>query len=155
DDFRVAVAQHHGAARVPDELGGPLDHAVALALRLNLHLAGGGHLEALFRAALRLQFGHFACSLSCRWRRRCTRIATETNAPKAPVREQGCDRRLSCKRNGAATACPAGRLGSLIMQKVPLAQAAPAFSAAPGPSPSGDLQDGVRPPLWRVRPDRP
>src|SRR5690606_40553390 len=94
DDFRVAVAQHHGAARVADELGGPLDHAVALALRLNLHLAGGGHLEALFRAALRLQFGHFACSLSCRWRRSCTRIATETNAPKAPVREQGCDRRL-------------------------------------------------------------
>src|SRR5690606_2507469 len=31
---------------------------------------------------------------------------------------------FACKRNGAATACPAGRLGSLIVQAKPPAQAA-------------------------------
>ena len=33
--------------------------AVALAGNAVLHLAGGGELEALFHAALRLQLGHF------------------------------------------------------------------------------------------------
>src|SRR3990172_11116272 len=58
DDPGVAVAKHHGAARIADELGAPLDHAVTLALGRHLHLAGARHLEALLGAALGLQLGH-------------------------------------------------------------------------------------------------
>src|SRR5215468_682279 len=43
-----------------DSLGRPLDHAVALAGLLVLHLAGRGNLEALFGARFRLQLGHLA-----------------------------------------------------------------------------------------------
>jgi hypothetical protein len=42
-----------------DVLGVVADQTVPLANRTVLDLAGGGELEALLDAALRLQFGHF------------------------------------------------------------------------------------------------
>src|SRR5262249_32033421 len=58
DDPGIAVAEHHRPAGVAHELGRALDHAVPLALRCDLHLAAGRHLEALLGAALGLQLRH-------------------------------------------------------------------------------------------------
>src|SRR5216684_1058292 len=60
DPVAVGLEQHLGAAMLADLLGGPLDHAVALARLGEKHLSGGGDLEALFCARLRLQLGHLA-----------------------------------------------------------------------------------------------
>src|SRR5262249_11276975 len=56
----VAVGLEHDAraAVVADLLGGPLDHAVALARVRGQHLAGAGDLEALLGAGLGLHLGH-------------------------------------------------------------------------------------------------
>ena len=59
DDF-IRLRQHGGAASLADELGGPLDHAMALAGLGGLDVAIGRHLEALLGARLRLHLGHFA-----------------------------------------------------------------------------------------------
>src|SRR5207248_9855011 len=60
DIVAVGLEHHAGAAQLADLLFGPLDHAVALARRGVHHLAGAGHLEALFRARFGLQLGHLA-----------------------------------------------------------------------------------------------
>src|SRR5687767_145003 len=56
---RIGVGEHVGAAVLADIFGIVADQPVALAGDSMLHLAGGGELEALLDAALRLQFGHF------------------------------------------------------------------------------------------------
>src|SRR5688572_3715927 len=56
---RVGVSEHFGAAVLADVLGVVADQPVALAGDSMLHLAGGGELEALLDAALRLELGHF------------------------------------------------------------------------------------------------
>src|SRR5215475_12136025 len=60
DSVAVGLEHHLGAAVLADLLGGSLDHAVALARLSEQHLAGGGYLEALFCARLRLKLGHLA-----------------------------------------------------------------------------------------------
>ena len=60
DALAVGLEQHVGAAQLADLLLGPLDHAVTFARMGRQHLAGAGHLEALFRARFGLQLGHFA-----------------------------------------------------------------------------------------------
>src|ERR1700679_4018927 len=60
DVVAVGLEQHAGAAKLPDLLLRPLDHAVALAALGVHHFAGGSHLEALFGARLGLQLGHLA-----------------------------------------------------------------------------------------------
>src|SRR6185295_8975007 len=60
DAFAVGLEHHVHAAQLADLLLGPLDHAVTLARVARQHLAGAGHLEALFRARFGLQFGHLA-----------------------------------------------------------------------------------------------
>src|SRR6476660_3495369 len=55
---------------VADLLGGPLDHAVALAGLLVFHLAGAGNLEALFGARFGLQLGHLALLIGQRGKAR-------------------------------------------------------------------------------------
>src|SRR5207244_6819130 len=60
DVVAIGLEQHVGTAMLADGLGGPLDHAVALAGLLILHLAGCGDLEALFGAGFGLQLGHLA-----------------------------------------------------------------------------------------------
>src|SRR5262249_25043447 len=57
--------QHLGAAMLADRLGRPLDHAVAFAGLLVLHLAGCRDLETLFGAGFCLQFGHLALLIGC------------------------------------------------------------------------------------------
>src|SRR4051794_14781810 len=64
DVVAVGLEQHAGAAQLADLLLGPLDHAVALAALGVHHLAGGGHLEALFSARFGLQLGHLALLLA-------------------------------------------------------------------------------------------
>src|ERR1043165_2061655 len=64
DVVAVGLEQHAGAAQLADLLLGPLDHAVALAALGMHHLAGGGHLEALFSARFGLQLGHLALLLA-------------------------------------------------------------------------------------------
>src|SRR6185503_4183370 len=59
-DLGVLVRQDHRATRVPDELGGTVDHAVTLARGLALDLACGRDLEALLGTALGLHLGHLA-----------------------------------------------------------------------------------------------
>ncbi len=56
----VGLEQHRGAAMLADRLGGPLDHAVALAGLLIFDLAGSSDLEALFGARFGLHLGHLA-----------------------------------------------------------------------------------------------
>src|SRR5215467_11824258 len=102
DDPRIAVAQHHGAARVAHELGRAFDHAVTLALGLNLYLARAGHLEALLGAALGLQLGHFALLLR-RWLRR-PRLDADREAAARCRQQQNPPRQ-----------CPAGRLRALLI----------------------------------------
>src|SRR5215467_3090890 len=63
DSVAVGLEHHLGTAMLADLLGGSLDHAVALARLSKQHLAGGGDLEALFCARLRLKFGHLALLL--------------------------------------------------------------------------------------------
>src|SRR6202043_3439057 len=63
DIVAVGLEQHAGAAKLPDLLLGPLDHAVALAALGGHYFAGGSHLEALFSARLGLQLGHLALLL--------------------------------------------------------------------------------------------
>src|ERR1700687_3590121 len=63
DVVAVGLEQYCGTAQLADLLGGPLDHAVALAAVGIEHLAGGGNLEALFSAGLGLQLGHLALLL--------------------------------------------------------------------------------------------
>src|SRR4051812_47046594 len=60
DALAVGLEQHVHAAQLADLLLGPLDHAVTFARVGRQHLAGAGHLEALFRARFGLQFGHLA-----------------------------------------------------------------------------------------------
>src|SRR5476649_1977469 len=60
DVVAVGLEQHLGAAMFADLLGGPLDHAVALAGLLEFQLAGRGYFEALFSARFGLQLVHFA-----------------------------------------------------------------------------------------------
>src|SRR4029078_9295058 len=60
DVVAVGLEQDGRAAQVADLLLGPLDHAVALALLGVEHLAGAGHPEARFGAALGLHLGHLA-----------------------------------------------------------------------------------------------
>src|SRR3954451_4479238 len=64
DVVAVGLEQHAGAAQLADLLLGALDHAVALAALGVHHLAGGGHLEALFSARFGLQLGHLALLLA-------------------------------------------------------------------------------------------
>src|SRR5579872_667101 len=70
DVVAVGLEQHAGAAQLPDLLLCPLDHAMALAALGVQHLAGGGHLEALFGARFGLQLGHLALLLP---RKKCAR----------------------------------------------------------------------------------
>src|SRR5262249_16144362 len=102
DDPRIAVAQHHGAARVAHELGRAFDHAVTLALGLNLYLARAGHLEALLGAALGLQLGHFALLL----RRRLSLPRLDADREAAAR----CRQQQNPPRQG-----PAGRLRALLI----------------------------------------
>src|SRR5512142_2268276 len=67
DVVAVGLEQPARAAVFADRLGGPLDHAVALAGLLVFDLAAGRDLEALFSARFGLHFGHFAL-LSARLR---------------------------------------------------------------------------------------
>nr|CAI0340404.1 hypothetical protein SHINE37_44273 [Rhizobiaceae bacterium] len=60
DLLAIGLGQHHGAARVANELVGTLDHAVALAGSGSDDLAGRGDLEPLLGRRLRLHLGHFA-----------------------------------------------------------------------------------------------
>src|ERR1700750_3241599 len=56
---RIGLGEHAGAAVGADVLRVMADQAVTLAGHTVLHLAGGGELEALLHAALRLELGHF------------------------------------------------------------------------------------------------
>src|SRR6476620_9317491 len=67
-DLGVLIRQDHRATRVPDELGGTVDHAVTLAGGLALDLASGSDLEALFGTALGLHLGHLASFLAAHGR---------------------------------------------------------------------------------------
>lgn len=57
-DPDVAGLQDQRVAGLAHEFRCALNHSVALAAVLRLHLAGSCHREALLGAALRLQFGH-------------------------------------------------------------------------------------------------
>jgi hypothetical protein len=59
-DARISVLQDNATAGASDELGGSLDHAVALPGLSGDNLAGAGDFEALLHAALCLHLGHFA-----------------------------------------------------------------------------------------------
>src|SRR3954462_1527357 len=59
DARRIGVGKHIGAAVLANIFRIVADQAVALASDPVLDLAGGGELEALLHAALRLQLGHF------------------------------------------------------------------------------------------------
>src|SRR6185437_700937 len=78
DVVAVGLEQHAGAAKLPDLLLCPLDHAVALAALGVHHFAGGSHLEALFGARLGLQLGHLALLLP------------QKNAPKEALSRLKC-----------------------------------------------------------------
>src|SRR5438105_581885 len=60
DSLAVGLEHDVHSAQLADLLLGPLDHAVTFARVGGQHLAGAGHLEALFRARFGLQFGHLA-----------------------------------------------------------------------------------------------
>src|SRR5580704_15687705 len=66
DSVAVGLEHHLGAAMLSDLLGGPLDHAVALARLGKQHLAGAGDLEALLGARLGFDLGIW---LSCSGKR--------------------------------------------------------------------------------------
>src|SRR3954466_10846467 len=60
DPLTIGLEQDVSAAQLADRLGGPLDHAVALALVGVDDFSGAGHLESLLGARFGLQFGHLA-----------------------------------------------------------------------------------------------
>src|SRR5579863_4447036 len=80
-DLHVGVRQDGGAALVADLLVGPLDHAMALVRLVAAHLAGAGHGEALFGAALGLELGHFLLPCKRIEASRRTRHALELSRP--------------------------------------------------------------------------
>src|SRR5215468_5454032 len=57
-DLAVRLEQDARAAMVADLLGGPFDHAVALARVRRQNFSAAGDLEALLGARFRLHFGH-------------------------------------------------------------------------------------------------
>ena len=60
DLLAVRFGENHRAAGIANELVAALDHAVALAGRGRLYLAGRGDLEPLLGGRFGLHLGHFA-----------------------------------------------------------------------------------------------